>query len=41
VTKLRKHTPRIFNVCRWGGEPKPEAIYNLFDFKNYVTKIMS
>jgi len=23
-----------------GGEADPEAVYNLFDFKNYVMKIM-
>jgi hypothetical protein len=26
---------------RGGGGADPEAIYNLFDFKNYVIKIMS
>jgi hypothetical protein len=25
----------------WGGGADPEAIYNLFHFKNYVTKIIS
>jgi hypothetical protein len=31
--------PQFFS---WGGGmPDPEAIYNLFDFKNYVIKILS
>jgi hypothetical protein len=36
-TQPSRCTPRIFFG---GGRADPEAIYNLFDFKNYVIKIM-
>jgi hypothetical protein len=38
LTVIHWCTPRIFDWKGWGVDP--EAMYNLFDFKNCVIKIM-
>ena len=38
-TKVTRSAPIVFNWV--GGRGDPEAIYYLFDFKNYVMNIMS